>query len=631
LAKGKREISKKSGFRGWVKLSLVLGAPHPETKSGMNERFSALLRSKHRTFTLGIAGGALLVSGTLFAAEKSATVSTGSPPQVTLREVIEGDLLGIQREPEELHVRVRNSARKYLSWKRGVLTTVEFDAWVKSCKDKPDSDDFCPLIQGKDPSEFVEVEDEVKEDSAGDAQLPSTVKEAIAAWKAADFSALRRAGSSPIYRSLRTFKEWAPLEPVAKKILGESKSANCENPAVATALAQKAEMFFPERKYREIAFSLYEKVLGCQVTDHSSRAKFRYALLKIEDGDCKTADPLLEKLYELDDLEYLARSLYWRGRCATLRGDRLRADMFKQRLLKESPLSYHSIILNRTEMAKLARVVGSVEPTVIYRSHTQPKLNQWVRAIEGLIAVGGEDMARRVIAKTVDVLHKTEPELRLYVGSLSFRVGDPISQFRLLSTVFRDEPRLISQTTLRLFYPMRNLATIKKYSKETDPYFVAALIRQESGFVPWARSRVGAMGLMQLMPRTARRIERTSKRALLFPETNIRIGTKYIAKLVNRYDRDAELALAAYNAGAERVDDWTKRYPTTDRMLFLDLIPYKETRDYVALIGRNFYWYHTLYSDSPIAQMHSGAKGLGRGIASDHEGSRKALLFTLYR
>lgn len=587
-----------------------------------------------RFFKFSVMAGAFAASTLLFAGEAAAPTvptTTGSPPQATLREVIEGNLLGIQREPEELHVKVRNSARIYASWKRGVFTPDEFEKWRLSCEAKPDSDDFCPLIQGKDPSEFVETEEEVKEEPGAEAPLSATAKEAIAAWRSADFSALKRAGSSPIYRSLRTFKDWTVLEPAAKRILSETKSANCDNPAVATALAQKAEMFLPDRKFRDVAFSLYERVLDCPVGEHSSRAKFRYALLKIEDADCKSADPLLEKLYGQNDLEFTARTLYWRGRCASMRGDRLRAEVFRQRLLKEAPLSYHSIISNRVEMANLARVVGTNEPTVLFRSHTQPKLNQWVRAIEGLVAVGADEVARRVIAKTVDVLQKTEPELRLYVGTLSYRVGDPISQFRLLSTVFRDEPRLISQTTLRLFYPMKNLPLIRKYSAETDPYFVAALIRQESGFNPWARSRVGAMGLMQLMPSTARRIERTSKRSLLIPETNIRIGTKYIGTLVNRYSRDAELALAAYNAGPDRVDDWTRRYPTTDRMLFLDLIPYKETRDYVALIGRNFYWYHTLYSESPIAQIHTGGKGLGRSPASEGAERRKPLFFTLYR
>lgn len=554
---------------------------------------------------------------------------TGSPPQVTLREAIEGNLLGIQKEPEEIHVRVRNSARKYASWKRGVLTPLEFEGWKKICAEKPDSDDFCPLILGQDPNDFVETEDEVKEEPGVEIPLSATTKQTIASWKSADFSALRKASSSAIYRSLRGFKDWEVLEPIAKKILSESKSVSCDNPAVATALAQKAEMFLPEKRFRNIAYSLFEKVIACPVSEHASRARFRYSLLKIEDGDCKVADPLLEQLYNENNLEYIARSLFWRAKCATFRGDRLRAEIFKQRLLKESPLSYHSIILNRIEVARLSRVVGTVEPTVLFRSHSQPKLNQWVRAIEGLVAVGADEIARRVIFKTVDVLQKTEPELRLYVGTLSLRVGDPISQFRLLSSVFRDEPRFISQITLKLFYPMKNLPLIRKYATDTDPYFVAALIRQESGFNPWARSRVGAMGLMQLMPGTAKRIERISKRSLLIPETNIRIGTKYISRLVNRYHRDAELALAAYNAGPERVDDWTRRYPTQDRMLFLDLIPYKETRDYVALIGRNYYWYYTLYGESPSVPMRSGAKGLGRVLASDD--ARQPLFFTLYR
>ena len=580
---------------------------------------------RDRLFILGVVVGAFIVSVPLLA-------EPGSPPQVTLREVIDGNLLGIQRESEDLHVRVRNSARTFVAWKRGVLTPAEFEKWRASCETNPESDDFCPMIQGKDPSSFVDVEEEVKEEPGAEAPLSATAKEAIAAWKTGDFSTLKRSGASPIYRSLRTFKDWALLEPALKKILSESKNSNCDNPAIATGLAQKAEMFLPDPKFRDIAFSLYEKVLECPVSEHASRAKFRYSLLKILYGDCKTADPILEKLYGQNDLEFLARALYWRGRCASQRGDRLRAEVFKQRLLKEAPLSYHSITSNRIEMAKLARVVGTNEPTVIYRSHIQPKLNQWVRAIEGLVAVGADEVARRVIFKTVDVLQKTEPELRLYLGTLALRAGDPISQFRLLSSVFRDDPKLISQTTLRLFYPMKNLAIIRKYAYETDPYFVAALIRQESGFNPWARSRVGAMGLMQLMPSTARHIERVSKASLLFPETNIRIGTKYIGHLVNRYDRDAELALAAYNAGADRVDDWTKRYPTVDRMLFLDLIPYKETRDYVALIGRNYYWYHTLYGEAPIAQMHTGDGGLGRRIASEGGSSfRKPLFFTLFR
>jgi hypothetical protein len=102
---------------------------------------------------------------------------------------------------------------------------------------------------------------------------------------------------------------------------------------------------------------------------------------------------------------------------------------------------------------------------------------------------------------------------------------------------------------------------------------------------------------MQLMPGTARRLERVSKNRLVDPRTNIRIGIKYFAQLVEQFNGDAELALAAYNAGPERAETWVKRYPVQERLLFLDLIPFKETREYVASISRNYYWYRRLYPE----------------------------------
>ena len=97
------------------------------------------------------------------------------------------------------------------------------------------------------------------------------------------------------------------------------------------------------------------------------------------------------------------------------------------------------------------------------------------------------------------------------------------------------------------------------------------------------------------MPGTARRMEHVTKRELLDARTNIRLGVRFFQRLMNRYDGDAELALAAYNAGPDEVDRWVKRYKVTDRMLFLDLIPFAETRSYVAFIARNYYWYLSLY------------------------------------
>ena len=103
-----------------------------------------------------------------------------------------------------------------------------------------------------------------------------------------------------------------------------------------------------------------------------------------------------------------------------------------------------------------------------------------------------------------------------------------------------------------------------------SPDFVRAVIQAESGFNPWAHSTKGAMGLMQLMPETAAEYRVLNA---YDPAENIRAGTAYLRSLLDRYDNDQKLALAAYNAGPTAVDKYGRSVP-----------PYKETRAYVARI-----------------------------------------------
>lgn len=124
---------------------------------------------------------------------------------------------------------------------------------------------------------------------------------------------------------------------------------------------------------------------------------------------------------------------------------------------------------------------------------------------------------------------------------------------------------------------------------DVDPWLLMALSRRESAFNPHARSPVGASGLMQLMPATAKQVARQTgikldgKDALNDPLTNLQLGGTYLAELLKRYQGNRVLALAAYNAGPHRVDRWlNERAMPFD--VFIESIPFYETREYVQAV-----------------------------------------------
>ena len=136
-----------------------------------------------------------------------------------------------------------------------------------------------------------------------------------------------------------------------------------------------------------------------------------------------------------------------------------------------------------------------------------------------------------------------------------------------------------------------------------DPYLVAALVRQESEFNPVARSRVGALGLMQIMPSTGRSLFRRlgiagfSNRKLTVPDVSLRLGTFHLKEVLAKFDGQVEKALAGYNAGDSRVPQWMKLGPFKEIAEFVETIPFSETRGYVQSVMRNRAMYERLYAE----------------------------------
>jgi soluble lytic murein transglycosylase len=125
---------------------------------------------------------------------------------------------------------------------------------------------------------------------------------------------------------------------------------------------------------------------------------------------------------------------------------------------------------------------------------------------------------------------------------------------------------------------------------KVDPLLLAAIVRTESTFNPFAQSRAGAVGLMQLMPDTAQqaadklRLDYDSVDDLYRDDINLRLGTYHFARLLKSFHGDTILALAAYNAGAAKVRTWSLPGPGAPEDDRLDAIPLAETRDYVSRV-----------------------------------------------
>ncbi|WP_236640376.1 lytic transglycosylase domain-containing protein [Tepidimonas charontis] len=152
--------------------------------------------------------------------------------------------------------------------------------------------------------------------------------------------------------------------------------------------------------------------------------------------------------------------------------------------------------------------------------------------------------------------------------------------------------------------PWRELVVPRAHAVGLDPAYVYGLIRQESRFVTDARSHVGAAGLMQLMPATARWTARKlgldgfEPTRVADPELNVQLGTAYLKFALDDFEGSMALAAAAYNAGPGRARQW-RQGPVLEAAVWIENIPFEETRDYVKRVLSNTTVYAAVLSGQP--------------------------------
>ncbi len=181
----------------------------------------------------------------------------------------------------------------------------------------------------------------------------------------------------------------------------------------------------------------------------------------------------------------------------------------------------------------------------------------------------------------------------LSIAELHSEFADPSDSIKLANLALsklKNNPQLKHKCLASIQQILYPAPFVKHYNSLADKYrlspsLLLAITRTESHFNPQAISRVGARGLMQLMPNTAK-IEGLKEGESLFnPMVNISLGSKHLSRLMDQYDGEEIYAIAAYNAGTEAVNRWIKRYPNLSPIEWSELIGYPETLNYVKKVS----------------------------------------------
>jgi len=265
-------------------------------------------------------------------------------------------------------------------------------------------------------------------------------------------------------------------------------------------------------------------------------------------------------------------------------------------------------------MIKMRAASDETQGTADALSPALPDGEQYQR-IHALTVMGMRNEAVEEITGAVKRAHS--PDELLYLGHTAMKLNAYKEVIAIAEP--RDEREFLPYA-----YPRAYWDTIKDAAGGAgiDEHLVAALIREESRYDPDVVSWAGAVGLMQLLPATAKRVNRGvmvhtgGMLSLDDARTNILLGTHYFSRLVEEF-REIPLAVAAYNAGENALRRWLAKYYKEDMAEFIENIPYQETRRYVQKVLKSYWQYRSL-SGLPIAGIggpEPGNRDYNSGLA----------------
>jgi tetratricopeptide (TPR) repeat protein len=218
-------------------------------------------------------------------------------------------------------------------------------------------------------------------------------------------------------------------------------------------------------------------------------------------------------------------------------------------------------------------------------------------------------LSRRGVESARRNIDRVSPETVISIAKSEAAQGRYLDSLRLLHRTSRRQDFQPTRLSLEILYPLAYQKEMEEVLREAP--FPAALfyglVREESYFDASIESQAGAVGLSQLMPATARDVARKMKiqtPRLTDPLTNLRLGSRYFKDLYARFGNGVD-ALAGYNAGSNRISRWRRQFRGLPDALFVEAIPFTETREYIRKVLVSAVHYGYLYGDTPPGDMVS--------------------------
>ena len=361
----------------------------------------------------------------------------------------------------------------------------------------------------------------------------------------------------------------------------------------------------------DIAYKMdTELILKDAGTSAARDAILRSGLIDYRLGRFSQSIANFEKLISLpqsESLEVIGRYWLWRS-LQKSKSDR--ANLVADELMLKFPFSYYGL---RARYERNANLLEWNAPVVKAESKlwlTGPERLAWEK-LQILLKSGWLEEAQAELRELPPAFRTDDKAVR---GLLWAAAGQFLLASRLTNEAWDDRAELRSPPFIFSVFPneFSTFIDAQASSRKISRYLVRGLIKQESGFNTHAKSSSNALGLMQMIPPTAKEIATDLKLGplqlpddMFEPKRNIQMGTYYISRMISRYQGQVPLALAAYNAGPTRIDRWIHARPSLknlatvqssapDDELWIDELPYWETCFYVKAILRNILIYKVL-------------------------------------